>query len=193
MPQMDSIIKPPWCLVPAQTPDTASHSISHLWWLNCRLTVFHIRNDCDSSCGELWAQTAPHGHAEGDIEAFLVFIQRVIDDDNPAGFLCLSLVEAQDAMMVLGPRDVIRVGQDCGGDGACGWNWVGGKQNYRMQSSQSKPWHNTVYFSHKNQYILYFLFFPERFFMNIAYVTQYHLRAIFLEYISQCSNSLSLI
>lgn len=102
-------------------------NISHLWTVKCHLTIFHIGNDCDSSCGELWAQTAPHGHAQGDIETFLVFIQRVIDDHNPAGFLHLSLVKAQDAVMVLRPGDVIRVGQHCGGDGACSWNWGGRK------------------------------------------------------------------
>ena len=101
-------------------PDTVFHSIFHLGLLKCHITVFHISNDCDSGRGELGAQTAPHGHAEGDIEAFLVFIQRVINDHNAAGFLHLSLVKAKDAVMVLGPGDVIRVGQHRGGDGACG-------------------------------------------------------------------------
>lgn len=102
--------------------------------MKCHLTVFHIGDDCDSSCGELGAQTASHRHAEGDIEALLVFVQGVINDHHPAGFLHLSLVEAQDAVMVLGPGDVIGVGQHCGGDGACGRNLVGRKQNYRQQS-----------------------------------------------------------
>lgn len=102
--------------------------------MKCHLTVFHIRDDCDSGCGELRAQTAPHGHAEGDIEAFLVFIQRVINYHNPAGFLHLSLVEAQNAVMVLRPGDVIGVGQHHAGDSACGRNWeenriTGGKVN----------------------------------------------------------------
>lgn len=124
-------------------PTPCRIQLKHLTSVKCQLTVFHIRDDCDSGCGELWAQTAPHGHAEGDIEALFVFIQRVINYHHPAGFLHLSLVEAQDAVMVLGPGDVIRVGQHCGGNGAFGWNWerekkkkkgknrkTGGKVNY---------------------------------------------------------------
>ncbi|TNN75070.1 hypothetical protein EYF80_014643 [Liparis tanakae] len=61
-------------------------------------------------------------------------LRGVIDDHHPAGFLHLSLVEAQDAVMVLGPGDVIGVGQHFGGDGAYGRNLVGRKQNYRKQN-----------------------------------------------------------
>lgn len=104
---------------PART-DCTQHHTSHLTSVKRQLTVLRIRDDCDSGCGELRAQTAPHGHAEGDIEALLVFVQRVINYHHPAGFLHLSLVESQDAVVVLGPGDVIGVGQDGGGNGAFG-------------------------------------------------------------------------
>lgn len=88
--------------------------------MKCYLTVIHIRNNGDSGCGELQAQAAPHGHAEGDVEAFLIFVQGVVNYHNPAGFLRLSFVEAQDAVMVIWPGDVIGVRQHRSGDGARG-------------------------------------------------------------------------
>lgn len=114
------------------------HQAFHFTSVKCQLTVFGVRDDCDSGCGELRAQTAPHGHAEGDIEALLVFVQRVINYHHPAGFLHLSLVEAQDAVVVLGPGDVIGVGQDGGGNCAFGGDWEWGKKREKQTNPKQK-------------------------------------------------------
>ena len=133
-------LKIKWSIIACAYPThTQTPSIQGKRWVKCVLTVIHIRDNCDSGCGELGAQTSPHWHAEGDIEAFLVFIQRIVNYHNPAGFLHFSLIEAQDAVMVLRPGDVIRVGQHCGGDGACGRTWGGEKKNYVRQNEWSKP------------------------------------------------------
>lgn len=122
-------------------------------WGQSNLTVIHVRNNGDSGRGELCAQTASHGHAEGDIKAFLVLVQWVINYHDPAGLLCLSLVKAQDAVMVLGPGDVIWVRQHCSRDGACGWNWR--RRNNRSQ--WSKLWGITACFSQHITLMLWIL------------------------------------
>lgn len=97
--------------------------ISHSCSVKCHPTVIHIRNNCNPGGGELGAQTAPHGHAQGDIEALVVFVQRVVNDHHAAGFFHLALVKAQDAVVVFGPGDVIWVWQHSGGHRTCGWHW----------------------------------------------------------------------
>jgi len=95
------------------------------------LTVVAVGQDGDLGAGEGGAHLAPHGHAEGDVEALLVLVQRVVDHDDAAELLALVLVEAQQAGVVLGPRDVVRVGQHRAGDGARGRGWrrAGGEAN----------------------------------------------------------------
>lgn len=75
------------------------------------LTVIHVGQDVDPGGGELGAQAAAHGHAEGDIEALLGLVERVIDDDHAARLLRLVLVESHHAVVLLRPGDVVRVGE----------------------------------------------------------------------------------
>lgn len=124
--------------------------MSHLGLVKCLPTVICIRNDCNSGWGKLWAQTPPHGHAEGDGEAFLVLVQRVVDDHHPAGLLHLPFVKTQDAVMVLGPGDVIRVGEHPGGDGARGRNWSAQETESKLNGPKSATWKKIYIFTLKS-------------------------------------------
>lgn len=84
------------------------------------LTVLHVGHDGDNGAGEAGAQAAAHGHAERDVEALLGLVERVVDDHHAARFLHLALVESQHAVVVVRPRDVVRVGQHGGGHRASG-------------------------------------------------------------------------
>lgn len=84
------------------------------------LTIIRIGQDGDPGGGELLAQATPHGHTEGDVEAFLRLIQRVIDHHHTAHFLYFISVEAQNAHVIFWTRDIVRIGQHCGGDSASG-------------------------------------------------------------------------
>lgn len=93
------------------------------WWLSqpdAPLTIVAVCQDGDPGGGEAGAHQAAHGHAEADVEALVLLVQRVVDDDDPAELLALVLVEAQHAGVVLGSGDVVRVGQHGAGDGAGG-------------------------------------------------------------------------
>lgn len=60
------------------------------------LTIIRVGQDGDPGGGELLIQTTPHGHAEGDVKAFLRLIQRVVDHHHAARFLYFVSVKAQN-------------------------------------------------------------------------------------------------
>lgn len=62
------------------------------------------------------SQTASDGQGQADVEALFSLIQRVVDDHHAALFLPLALVEAEDAAVLLWAGDVVRIGQDGGGN-----------------------------------------------------------------------------
>lgn len=63
------------------------------------------------------SQTAPDGQGQADVEGLLPLIQGVVDDHHAARFFPLALVEAEDAAAVLlWAGDVVRIGQDGGGN-----------------------------------------------------------------------------
>lgn len=84
------------------------------------LTIICIRQDGHAGGGELLTQTATHGHAKGDIKAFLCFVERVIDDDHTAVLLSLALIETQHAVVFLGSGNVVRIGKHSSGNSALG-------------------------------------------------------------------------
>ena len=88
------------------------------------LTVIFVGDNRHPSPGELSSDSPAHGHAQKDPEGLLLFIQGVINDHDPARFLTLVLVKADDTGVVLGPRDVIGVGQHRGGHGATRGAWT---------------------------------------------------------------------
>lgn len=62
------------------------------------------------------SQTAPDGQGEADVEALLPLIQGVVDDHHAAHLFPLAPVEAEDAAVLLWAGDVVRIGQDGGGN-----------------------------------------------------------------------------
>ncbi len=84
------------------------------------LTIVAVCQDGDLGGREVGAHLAAHGHAEADVEALFLLIQRVINDDDATEFLSLVLVKAQHAGVVLRSGDVVRVGQHSAGYGASG-------------------------------------------------------------------------
>lgn len=62
------------------------------------------------------SQTAPDGQGQADVEALLPLIQGVVDDHHAARFFPLALVETEDAAVLLRAGDVVRIGQDGGGN-----------------------------------------------------------------------------
>lgn len=72
-------------------------------------------------------QAAADGHRQGDVEALLRFVQRVVDDHHATRLLPLALVEAEDAGVLLRPGDVVRVRQDGGGNRSCGRTFGGSR------------------------------------------------------------------
>ena len=94
------------------------------WKVKSQPTIICIGEDCNRGFWELGAHTSSHGHAEAHDEALLLLVQGVVDDHHPAGLLHLAFVEAQDAVVVLGPGDVVGVGEHRGGDGARGRDWA---------------------------------------------------------------------
>ena len=80
------------------------------------LTVIHIFQDVDLRRGVVPSQAAPDRQGQGDVEALVSLVQGVVDDHHAALLLPLTLVEAKDAAVLLRAGDVIRVGQDGGGD-----------------------------------------------------------------------------
>lgn len=65
-------------------------------------------------------QTAPDRQRQRDIEALVCLIEGVVDDHHATLLLPLTLVEANDAAVLLRTGDVVRVREDGGGDGSCG-------------------------------------------------------------------------
>lgn len=84
------------------------------------LTVIMVCQDDHTGTREVGAHLASHGHAQRDIEALFLLIERVIDDDDATWLLTFVLVKAQNTRVVFRTSDVIRVRQDGAGDGACG-------------------------------------------------------------------------
>lgn len=89
----------------------------------CPLTIIAVCQDGDFSSRELGSHLAAHGHAEADIEALLLLVQRVVDDNDATELLPLVLVKAQHTGVILRSGDVIGVGQHRGGYGAGGSDW----------------------------------------------------------------------
>lgn len=86
----------------------------------CPLTIIAVCQDGDFGSRELGSHLATHGHAEADIEALLLLVQGVVDDNDATELLPLVLVKAQHTGVVLRSGDVIGVGQHRGGYGAGG-------------------------------------------------------------------------
>lgn len=84
------------------------------------LTIIAVSQDGDLGSWVVGSQLAAHGHAEADIEALFLLIQRVIDDDDATEFLPLILVKTEYTVVVLWAGDVVRVGQHSAGYGASG-------------------------------------------------------------------------
>lgn len=72
------------------------------------------------------SQTPPNGQRQADVEALLPLIQGVVNDHHAARFFPLAPVEAEDAAVLLWAGDVIRIGQDGGGNRPHGRTFRGG-------------------------------------------------------------------
>lgn len=101
-----------------------------------QLTVVRVLQDVDLGGVVVHPQAAADGHRQRDVEGLLPLVQGVVDDHHAAQFLPLAAVKAQDAAVILRPRDVVRVGQDGGRNRTrsrtCGRRRTGstfGKQN----------------------------------------------------------------
>lgn len=96
-------------------------SFLYIYWTKAALlTIVTVCQDGHFGTRELDAHLTAHGHAEAHVEALFLLVQRIIDDYDAAKFLPFIFVEAQHAVVVFGSGDVVRVGQDSAGDGACG-------------------------------------------------------------------------
>lgn len=111
------------------------------------LTIIAVRQDGDLGRWEVGAHLATHGHAEADIEALFLLIQRVIDDNDATELLTFVLLEPQDAGVVLGPADVIRVGQDGVGCGSSGRVW-GPREKMQVET---KPFLKRFYYNNREK------------------------------------------
>lgn len=80
------------------------------------LTIVHVFQDLDFGGGIVLPQAAPDGQGQADVEALLPLVQRVVDDHHAALLFPLTLVEAEDAAVLLRAGDVVRIGQDGGGN-----------------------------------------------------------------------------
>lgn len=80
------------------------------------LTVVRVLQDVDLGGVVVHSQAAADRHRQRDVEGLLPLVQGVVDDHHAAEFLPLASVKAQDAAVILRPGDVVRVGQDGGGD-----------------------------------------------------------------------------
>lgn len=81
------------------------HEVHHL-------TIIHVLQDGDPAGGVVQSQAAPDRQRQSHIEAFVCFVQRVVDDDHPTRLLPLTHVEAKDAAVLLRAGDEVRVRQD---------------------------------------------------------------------------------
>lgn len=84
------------------------------------LTVVGVLQDVDLGGVVVHSQAAADWHRQRDVEGLLPLVQGVVDDHHTAEFLPLASVKAQDAAVILWPGDVVRVGQDGGGDRTLG-------------------------------------------------------------------------
>lgn len=99
------------------------YSFQFIRWTNTSLTIITVCQYGDLCGREVGAQLATHGHAEADVEALLLLIQGVINNNDATEFLTLILIETQNAGVIFWSGDVIRVRQDSAGYGAGGRGW----------------------------------------------------------------------
>lgn len=92
-------------------------------------TIIHVLQDIDFGGGVVHPQTAPDRQRQGDVEALLSLVERVVDDHDATLLLPFTPVKAKDADMLLQTGDVVRVRQNGGGNRPRGRTFEGTSMN----------------------------------------------------------------
>lgn len=138
----------------------------HLWFLSCigsitsilwYLTIILVRYNGNASAWEFCTNSSTHRHAQQNIKGLSFFIQGIIYDDNPTHFFSLVFVKTQNAVVILWPGYVVRVGKHRGGGSArccsCG---IKGKQSLHIPWLRWSPHRGGILFSLSFNFCLLF-------------------------------------